>query len=445
MAKYDLIVRGGTVVREAGVKRLDIAIAGGEIVEIVPEVSGDAGEIIDASKLHVFPGLIDPNVHFCQRANDPIEGFASGSSALAAGGGTLFFDMPEGSDPPVLDGESFDRKLESARAESLTDFGIWGGLTPGNLDKMEELAARGVIGFKATLCESVYAGFPAADDYTLYRGMAIAAQLGRIVAVHAENDSITRGLKRDLMRRGLSGPSEYNHSRPVVAEVEALRRACDIADATGCRVHICNVSSADGSWVAHGSSNNGQVSYETCPHYALLTETDLPRLGTAAKCQPPLRTGRDGELLRFVLLNGDITFVASNHTPATAAMKEGADFFKAAPGIAAVQSTLPAMLSIHPPLRLSSVAAYTSSNIATRFGLTGKGTIAPGNDADLALVDLANRYELTRDMLLDRNRLSPYISRTFTGMIRRTIVRGRTVFSDGKITAEPMGKLVRPA
>jgi allantoinase len=440
-----MIIRGGTVVREAGVKKLDIAIAGGEIVEIIPEVSGDASETIDASRFHIFPGLIDPNVGFCEPGDSDSEGIASGSSALAAGGGTMFFDMPNGSAPAVLDGDSFDQKLAAAEAHSHTDFSLWGGLTPKNLDRMEELAARGVIGFKAYLCDSGSADFPPADDYTLYRGMVLAARLGRVVAVHAENNAITRGLTRDLTSRGLSGPTEYNHSRPVLAEVEAIRRAVDIADAVGCQLHICNVSSADGSWVAHGSANNGQVSYETCPHYALLSETDLTRLGPIAKCMPPLRSARDGELLRFVLLNGDVSFVASNHVPATPAMKEGHDFFKAAPGIAGVQSTLPAMLSIHPPLRLSSVAAYTSSNVATRFGIFGKGAITPGADADLALVDLASRYELTRDMLLDRNKHNPYVGRTFTGMVHRTIVRGKTVFLDGNIVSEPMGRLVKPA
>src|SRR6476660_4733942 len=116
------------------------------IGELGAELSGNARETIDAAGLHVFPGVIDPHVHFNEPGRSDWEGFATGSSALAAGGGTMFFDMPLNSSPPVLDGESFDLKLGAAKESGLTDFALWGGLTPGNLDRMDELAARGVIG-----------------------------------------------------------------------------------------------------------------------------------------------------------------------------------------------------------------------------------------------------------------------------------------------------------
>src|SRR5215212_8724362 len=130
---YDLIIRGGMLVRDIGIAHGDIAVVAGQVVEIAHEVSGDAREIIDAAGLHVFPGVIDPHVHFNEPGRTEWEGIASGSSALAAGGGTCFFDMPLNSSPPVLDGDSFDAKLDLARQKSLTDFGLWGGLTPHNL------------------------------------------------------------------------------------------------------------------------------------------------------------------------------------------------------------------------------------------------------------------------------------------------------------------------
>src|SRR3954452_22243385 len=148
MAKYDLIIRGGTVVLDSGVKRLDVAVVGEKIVELAPEIAGDSNQRIDASGLHVFPGVIDPHVHFNEPGRTDWEGIATGSAALAAGGGTCFFDMPLNSSPPVLDGESVDKKLAVAKEKSLTDFALWGGLTPNNLDKLEELSARGVVGFK---------------------------------------------------------------------------------------------------------------------------------------------------------------------------------------------------------------------------------------------------------------------------------------------------------
>src|SRR5947208_743892 len=148
MAKFDLIIRNGQVVRDS-VARADVAVVDEKIVEIAPELPGDARETVDATGLHVFPGLIDPHVHFNEPGRTDWEGIATGSAALAAGGGTCFFDMPLNSSPPVLDATSFDAKLAAMREKSLVDFGLWGGLTPRNLDHMEELAARGVVGFKA--------------------------------------------------------------------------------------------------------------------------------------------------------------------------------------------------------------------------------------------------------------------------------------------------------
>jgi allantoinase len=442
---WDLLIRGGDVVTPDGVHRLDVAVESRTIVELGAGLRGKATEEINAAGLHVFPGLIDPHVHFNEPGRTEWEGFATGSAALAAGGGTCFFDMPLNSSPPTLDGPSFDLKHAAAEANSRTDFALWGGLTPGNLDRLEELAERGVIGFKAFMSNSGIDDFPAADDYTLYRGMQIAAQLGLVVAVHAENDAITAGLAADAVRIGRTGPTDYLRSRPVIAEAEAIRRAVQLSYETGCQLHLVHVSSREGLWAAHSSSNGGQVTYETCPHYFLLTEEDLPRLGALAKCAPPLRPRSDAKELTFVLSTGEITFVASDHSPSPPSMKKGDNFFKIWGGIAGVQSTRSALLDIEPPLPLESVAAYTAGNVAQRFGLIGKGAVAIGQDADLALVDLWEYFELTRDMLLDRHKLSPYVGRMFRGLVRRTIVRGQTVMRDGKVAGDFRGRLITPA
>src|SRR5215210_3582674 len=152
MATYDLIIRNATVVTPGGISRADIGVSDACMAAIAPEVEGAGKEELDAAGLHVFPGVIDAHVHFNEPGRTEWEGFATGSSALAAGGGTCFFDMPLNSSPPTLDGASFDLKLAAARANALTDFALWGGLTPNNLDKLEELADRGVVGFKAFMC-----------------------------------------------------------------------------------------------------------------------------------------------------------------------------------------------------------------------------------------------------------------------------------------------------
>src|SRR5690348_11255099 len=144
---WDVLIRGGEVVTPDGVRRLELAIEGGAIVELAAGLQGSAREEIDARGLHVFPGVIDPHVHFNEPGRTEWEGISTGSAALAAGGGTCFFDMPLNSSPPVLTVEAFDAKLAAAREKSVTDFGIWGGLTPDSLPRLQDLAARGVVGF----------------------------------------------------------------------------------------------------------------------------------------------------------------------------------------------------------------------------------------------------------------------------------------------------------
>ena len=192
----DLLVRGGTVVDAAGRRRADVGIDEGRIVEIAPEISAGARSEIDAARLHLMPGIVDIHVHFNEPGRTEWEGAATGSRALAAGGGTFFFDMPLNSTPCTVNAREVVRKRAALEAASVTDFGIWGGLTPGSVDHMAEMAARGVVGFKAFMCDSGLPEFPFADDRTLLDGMKEAATLGLPVAVHAESEEMTRELSQ---------------------------------------------------------------------------------------------------------------------------------------------------------------------------------------------------------------------------------------------------------
>src|SRR3954462_8339524 len=149
MALYDLIIHNGVLVTAEGITAADIAIADQQIAAIGPALEGTSQAEIDATGLHIFPGLIDAHVHFNEPGRTDWEGFASGTRALAAGGTTTFFDMPLNAHPPTLDAASFAVKREAAEARSLVDFALWGGLVPTNLAEMDELAACGVIGYKA--------------------------------------------------------------------------------------------------------------------------------------------------------------------------------------------------------------------------------------------------------------------------------------------------------
>ncbi|MGI9255073.1 MAG: amidohydrolase family protein, partial [Thermomicrobiales bacterium] len=221
MTQFDLIIRNAEVVTSEGLLRADVAVDGETIAAVAPELSGGARETIDAAGLHLFPGLIDSHVHFNEPGRTEWEGWATGSRALAAGGGTLAIDMPLNSSPPVLDAATFNAKADAARARSIVDFALWGGLTRDSLGSLDDLAEAGVVGFKAFMSNSGIEEFRAADDDTLWQGMTSAARLGLPVAVHAENDAITGALARRAVASGRTGWADWVASRPVIAETEA--------------------------------------------------------------------------------------------------------------------------------------------------------------------------------------------------------------------------------
>jgi len=459
MTLYDLIIRNGTLVSltdddgssivHSPSSTSDIAISDGKIAALAPALEGSADEVIDARGLHIFPGVVDAHVHFNEPGRTDWEGFASGTSALAAGGTTTFFDMPLNSHPPTIDAGSFRQKLAAAEASSIVDFGLWGGIVPGNLDNLEELAELGVVGFKAFMSNSGIEDFEAVDDLTLYQGMERAAKWGRVVAVHAENDSITSLLARQAVAQGRTGIRDYLDSRPIIAELEAIERAILFAEETGCPLHIVHVSSGRGvSLVAEARRRGVDVSCETCPHYLVLTDVDVERLGAVAKCAPPLRPKEEQEALWNHIIEGTLPMVASDHSPSPPELKDHQDFFKVWGGISGCQSLLQLMLTKghhSRNLSLTTIAGLTSTYPAHRFGISKlKGYVAVGADADLVMVDLHDSLELRAADLLYRHSQSPFVGMTLRGRIDRTLVRGETVYKDGKVITRAFGRIVRP-
>lgn len=447
-ATFDLIIRGGVVVTPDGAVASDVAVTGGAIVALGPAIMGTANDEIDAAGLHVFPGVVDAHVHFNDPGRSDWEGWPTGSVALAAGGGTVAVDMPLNSDPPLLDGTAFDAKVAAAEAGSVVDFALWGGLTPDNLDRLDELAERGVVGFKAFMSNSGIPEFRAADEATLRRGMKIAARRGLPVAVHAEDDGLCAELTAEAIAAGRTRWRDWAGSRPIEAETRAIARAIALAAETRCALHVVHVSSGAGVALVTAARARGlDVTCETCPHYLALSDDDLDALGASAKCAPPLRSRAEIEALWSALAAARIQTVGSDHSPAPPSMKSGDDAFTAWGGIAGCQTILPLMLTEgarHRDIPLSVIARVLADAPAGRLRLQRKGRIEPGFDADFALVDLAAEWTLDAEDLHYRHRSSPWVGWTFSGRIVHTIRRGFTIVRDGDIVAGAGGELVRP-
>lgn len=447
-SRLDLIIHGGSVVTPGGVQRVDLGIADGRIVKLAAGLGEQATELIDAAGLHVFPGILDAHVHFNEPGRTEWEGLASGSLALAAGGGTWFCDMPLNSLPPVLDATSFAQKKTLAEQKAVTDFSLWGGLVPGNLDQLAGLRDAGVIGLKAFMCSSGVDEFANVDAATLRAGLKRAAQLDLLVAVHAEdNDLAAKHLA--AQRRLGTDAATWLASRPVELELAAIRTATEIAGETGCALHIVHVSSPEGIALITAAKKNGvNVTAETCPHYLLLNADDILRLGAPAKCAPPLRPEAQRRGLWRAAEMGDIDTIGSDHSPAPPELKTSADFFDIWGGISGCQHAFPLLLSetlARDAQALPRLARQLAANVALRFRLPHKGRLAVGYDADFSLLRLDGEHTLQNSELLYHHPQGPYDGRHSSVRVVRTVVRGQTVYGEGRIASGvPRGQFLRP-
>jgi allantoinase len=443
MDTYDLIIRNGKIVALDSIVQGDIAIKEGKIkeVSIGKNIEANAAREINAAGQHILPGLVDTHVHFNEPGRTEWEGVQTGSRSLAAGGVTTYFDMPLNSTPPTINKENLALKRICSEEKSVVNCRFWGGLVPENIENIKELHENGVIGFKAFMSPSGIADFNHVDDITIFKGMSEIASVGSILAVHAESTVICEQLAQEKQSQNKTSAIDFVESRPIISEIEAVRRIISYAEVTGCKLHVVHASSRKVIAVINEAKQRGvDITVETCPHYLSLTIRDLEEKGGLAKCCPPLRDEEEVEQLWEAVANGEIDVIASDHSPAPASMKEvtNGDFFKAWGGISGAQSTLNIMLTegfFYRKLPLEKIVELTSTNPAKLFGLyPHKGIIAIDSDADLTFVNLDESFELKKEDLFYRHQHSPYVGRKFKGRVTTTIVNGNVVFENGKIT-----------
>ncbi len=442
-----LFIHGG---QSADGSPIELAVINGVIDAVGPSVPAPAGcEVIDANGLLVLPGAIDSHVHFNEPgARSHWEGWATGSAACAAGAITTVVEMPLNASPPTINAATFNAKAAAAERLSLVDFGLWGGVIPGNRHELAALAQAGVIGFKAFMSTTGSEDFPAADDLTLYEAMATIAELGLPFLLHAESDRITADLAARAQAAGRVGVKDYLDSRPPVAESEAIARALELGAVTGCRLHIVHVSTRRGVELVQAARARGQdVTCEVTAHHLVLTDADALELGAVAKCAPPLRPAEEVKALWELLSADETLFVVSDHSPAPPELKLTADAFEVWGGIAGIQSTVELMLDaarLEGRAPVSIMPRVLAGAAATRFGLPNKGELMPGMDADIALVELDSARVLGQVELLDRHRTSPYVGRKLHARVQMTLLRGQIIYRHQATVGPPRGRLLSP-
>ncbi len=445
------LIINGLVVMETRAEAADLLIEHGKISGVLAPgaITDGVDEIVDAQGLIILPGAIDVHTHFTGSHDFPQQELREGTRGAAAHGVTTIVEMPH-SLPPATTLENFTAKRHWLAENCSVDYAMWAGLDGQNLQQLAALDQAGALAFKAFLCSGAASGeatdekgLPRLDDDGLLRAMRELATFDGLIGVHAENHDILTGAGRELRRAGRKDMRAHAQAGPEIAEIEAVGRVLAVAEETGARCHIVHVSSARAAETIVAAKGRVRASFETCPHYLLLDEEDLVRIGPNARCGPPIRPRPVVDALWQVLLRGDIDIIASDHCPYTPAQKQAGEtsIWEAGMGLTGVETLSPMFFStahLDRGLPLTEFARMTASGPAKAFQLWGKkGAIAPGFDADLVFYDAQQSWTVEGAKFQGLGKWSAFEGMRCQGKVVRTLIRGVTVYQDDRMQVEP--------
>jgi dihydroorotase len=433
---YDLIIKNGTLVNHDGTHRGDVGVIGERIAAIGDLSAAQGKEVIDATGLHVLPGLIDSQVHFREPGLDWKEDLETGANAAVLGGICTVFEMPN-TEPPTTTVAALEDKIARATGRMSCDFAFYAGGTHDNVDelvKMEKMI--GCAGVKVFMGAST-GSLLVADDEGVAR---IIKAISRRAAFHSEDEY------RLLERRPLARPGDWtshHEVRDVQAAVSSTTRLLRIARAAGKRIHVLHISTAEEMEIL--KHNKDIASVEVLPnHLTLAAPEAYERLKGKAQQNPPIREQRHQDGLWAALQAGIVDVLGSDHAPHTE--EEKARAYPASPsGTPGVQTMLPIMLNhvANGKLSLERLVDLLCHGPQRVFGLADKGRMAVGYHGDFTLVDLSARRTITNDWIASKSKWTPFDGMEVTGWPVSTIVRGRVVMKDDVIVAHGFGAPAR--
>jgi dihydroorotase len=438
----DLVINNGKVVSPDAVIEASVAVKDGRILAVgAVEAMPAAKETLDAGGLHVLPGAIDVHVHFRDPGYPHKEDWESGTAAAAFGGVTTVFDMPN-TIPPTGTPEILAAKHAIAASKAHVDFGLYGLLGDDTIANVPALVEGGVIGFKLYM-GNTFGKIPSPDTGATLECFEVAAATGKRVSLHAENNDIMERRQKRLMAAGKMDQWAHLAARPNVVAVEAVSRAAILAEWTGARIHVLHISTADELRPLREAKARGvDITGETCPHYLMLSTDDYKRFPGVIAVNPPVREAKNQAPIWAALIDGTIDLIATDHAPHAPEEKTRNDIWTVDCGFPGVETQMPLMLTEVNAGRMS-ISDYvrmSAYNPARIWGLyPRKGSLTPGADADIAVVDLARDHTIEDARLQSRSKISPWNGRKAKGLPIHTIVRGRFVMKNRSLVSDTKG------
>lgn len=425
----DLVISGGTLVTATSTFQGDVGIAGGRIVAVGADLPGERR--LDARGRLVTPGGVDVHVHLQYRVGglDTADDYLSGTRAAALGGTTTVVDFVE-ADPEERLLDALERRRAQA-AQAVIDYGFHMTIKPGDLrklDQVREVVEAGCPSFKHYMAY----GF-CLDDGQLLASFRALAAAGGLAIVHAENWDVIQALIRERLEAGDREPSWHPRCRPAEFEAQAAGRALDLAELTGVPLYIFHVSCGEVvERLAAARARGVRVWGETCPQYLYLDDTAFERLGPLPICSPPIREADQRRRLRQALHSDGLQVVSTDHCPFCRADKHAApDFSRVPGGVPSLEArmmlvgSLPGMT----PSRWVDLCCTTPARI---MGLTRKGRLEPGCDADVVLWDPQAERTLSVDNLHENVDWTPFEGVTVRGVPETVLRRGEVLVEGGE-------------
>ncbi len=443
----DLLVRGGTVVTAIGSTRADVAVQGGRIASVAPDLGGlaaSAREVVDATGLLVLPGVVDVHTHVRVASDAEPDRFFKDSAAAAFGGTTTFLAF---NNPGTGSSEAATRSLMTGlhewRAATASDSAVDVApslvITASHEDvpgEIPRLLDEGVPTFKAFMVYDFGLG-----DADILRAMEATARHGGMLEVHCENKAILDALTARHLAAGETGPRFHASSRPPYVEAEATRRAVALARAARAPLYIVHLSSADALAEVRAARAEGlPVFAETCPVYLTLTDERYegdPEEAAHYVISPPLRSADHVGQLWAGLADGSLSLVATDHVPDRVEVEKQSwreSFDRVSNGAPGIETLLAIVYDAGVAtgrISLERMVDLLSTTPARLFGFTTKGALEVGRDADLVLFDPAARRTVRAAALHHSSDFTPFEGREVQGAVRSTIVRGSFVVRDG--------------